>query len=131
MYCQLTLGNRKKTDLLVESKDQLFRVSVKAKQKQSWPRVKGIWQPGDLLVFVDYKSKVVPMPPDFYVLDVSAWKKVVKRIKRRKNDPRATIDKENTLCWEDWIGCQVSRADVAEFKDAWPAADPPEDLNSA
>lgn len=91
VYCQLTLGNRKKTDLLVETSERLFRVSVKAKQKQSWPRVSGIWQPGDLLVFVDYKSKEITTPPDFYVLNVAAWKKVVTRIKKRKNDPRAVI----------------------------------------
>ena len=128
IYCQLTLGNRKKTDLLVDTDEHLFRVSVKAKQKQSWPQVKGIWQKGDLLVFVDYKGKDFTTPPDFYVLDVPAWKKVVGRIKKRKDDPRAKIDKENTLYWpgpegenSSWTGCQVSVADVAEYKDSWPA----------
>lgn len=130
VYCQLTLGNRKKTDLLVETKERLFRVSVKAKQKQSWPQVKGIWQAGDLLVFVDYKGKEITTPPDFYVLDVPAWKKVVNRIKKRKDDPRAKINAENTLFWpgpegekNSWTGCQISVADVAEFKDAWPDLD--------
>jgi hypothetical protein len=128
VYCQLTLGNRKKTDLLVETDGRLFRVSVKAKQKQSWPKVKGIWQPGDLLVFVDYKNKEITSPPDFYVLDVPAWKKVVSSIKKRKNDPRATINDENTLVWpasegqkDSWVGCQISVTDVKKFKDAWPA----------
>lgn len=127
VYCQLTLGNRKKTDLIIETEERLFRVSVKAKQKQSWPRVKGIWQEGDLLVFVDYKGKEDEMPPDYYVLDVPAWKKVVNRIKKRIEDPRAIINNENTLFWpasegekNGWIGCQVSVKDVTEFKNAWP-----------
>lgn len=126
-YCQLTLGNRKKTDLLVAINDQHYmRVSVKSKQKQSWPRVKGIWLPDDLLVFVDYKGKDTMIPPDFYVLDVKAWKKIV--AKKLKSDPRAKKDAENTVFWpaveegekNAWTGCQVSVAEVAEYKDAWP-----------
>ena len=93
VYCQLTLGNRKKTDILVDTEDRLFRVSVKAKQKRSWPAVKGIWQAGDLLVFVDYEGKEDEMPPDFYVLDVPAWKKIVKRIKNRIKYTSAKINK--------------------------------------
>lgn len=132
-YCQLTLGNRKKTDLLIDTNKKLFRVSVKAKQKQSWPRVKGIWQEGDLIVFVDYKGKELSMSPDFYVLDVAAWVKLVK--KKKKKDPRAQIDKENTLYWppseganDGWIGCQVSVAEIAEYKNSWPHLNAPEDL---
>ena len=124
VYCQLTLGNRKKTDLLVETEKRLFRVSVKAKQKQSWPRVKGIWQTDDLLVFVDYKGKEITTPPDFYVLNVRAWKNVISR--KRINDPRAKINNENTLIWpasdgqsDSWVGCQVSVEDIAKYKDAW------------
>lgn len=133
-YCQLTFGNRKKTDILVDTKDGLFRVSVKAKQKKSWARVKGIWQEGDLLVFVDYEIKEIGTPPDFYVLDVHAWKKIVTR--KKKNDPRATIDNENTLVWstpegqtKSWVGCEVSLSDVEEFKDAWPTFKPPTDVS--
>lgn len=125
VYCQLTLGNRKKTDLLVETNNRLFRVSVKAKQKQTWPRVKGIWQQNDLIVFVDYKGKELTTPPDFYILDVAAWVKVVKNKKRKH--PNAKIDKENTLYWpategknDGWVGCQVSVAEISEYKDAWP-----------
>lgn len=133
-YCQLTLGNRKKTDLIVDSQDHLFRVSVKAKQKQSWPRVKGISQNGDLLVFVDYKNKEVSDQPDFYVLDVQAWKKIV--TKKLKSDPRAKLDKENTVYWpgppgqkDSWVGCQISVLDVAKFKDKWPEFEHPTDMS--
>lgn len=135
IYCQLTFGNRKKTDLLVETENRLFRVSVKAKQKQAWPRVKGIWQPGDLLVFVDYKNKDLTTRPDFYILDVPAWKKVVAQIKKQRNDPRARIDDQNTLFWpstegqnDGWLGCQIAVTDIKKYKDAWPALDAPPDL---
>jgi hypothetical protein len=126
-YCQLTLGNRKKTDLLVDTGPQLFRVSVKSKQKRGWPTVKGIWQDGDLLVFVDYNGKSLADPPDFYVLDVSSWRGVVRKILRRINDTRAKVDKENTIFWPGgegeknaFTGCQVLVSDVAAFKNAWP-----------
>jgi len=125
-YCQLTLGNRKKTDLLVDSGSNLFRVSVKSKQKQSWPSVKGIWQSGDLLVFVDYKDKSIGVRPEFYVLDVSLWKKVIKKKIKELEDPRVCIDGENTLYWPGeeggknvWTGCSVSVSDVVEYRENW------------
>ena len=127
VYCQLTLGNRKKTDLIVETDNRLFRVSVKSKQKYGWPRVKGIWQKDDIIVFVDYKGKEPTDRPDFYVLDVPAWKKVLKCKLEKLNDSSAKIDDENTMYWPGeegeknaWTGCQVTVADVRAFKDAWP-----------
>lgn len=40
-YAQLTLGNHKKTDIIVEENKKLFRVSVKAKTGREWPKVSG------------------------------------------------------------------------------------------
>ncbi|HUW20694.1 MAG TPA: hypothetical protein VMW16_15460 [Sedimentisphaerales bacterium] len=127
IYCQLTLRNHKRTDLLADTGDQVYRISVKTKQKQKWPKIKGIWRKGELLVFVDYRSKEQSSPPDFYVLNVSAWKKVVARIKKRVNDSRTKIDDENTLYWpaskgknNGWVGCEVQIEDVIDYKDAWP-----------
>lgn len=134
-YCQLTLGNRKAVDLLVEGPDALFRVSVKTKQKQDWPHVKGIHKKGDLLVFVDYKGKQDSEHPDFYVLDVGAWKTVIRSIKKMKNDPRVVLDKQNTLVWPDndgglaWKGCRITVKNVSKYKDAWPDLAPPQDLS--
>ncbi|TSA58313.1 MAG: hypothetical protein D4R39_00910 [Methylophilaceae bacterium] len=79
-YAQLTLGNHKKTDLIVESNNKLFRVSVKSKQGSTWPKVTGIWAPGDLLVFVDFEGKSNDERPDFYVLGVDQWKSLVKKL---------------------------------------------------
>lgn len=131
-YAQLTLGNHKKTDLIVERPitkfgRNLFRVSVKAKTGPTWPRVTGIWEEGDLLVFVDFKGKPDEARPDFYVLTVPDWKETVKELKRTKEDG-AKIDKTNTLFWEPWndnekgwYGCSVSVANIKNHKDAWPA----------
>lgn len=133
-YCQLTFGNKKKTDLLVDTgkdKDGLFRVSVKAKRGRVWPKISGIWQSGDLIVFVDYSGKEINkddfLPPDFYVLDVHAWKSVVASIQKKNNDSRAKIDSENTLYWpvsgsgeKGWKGCSVLVEDVCNYKNAWP-----------
>ncbi|NTV95364.1 MAG: hypothetical protein HGA75_08085 [Thiobacillus sp.] len=128
-YAQLTLGNHKKTDLLVESNNGLFRVSVKAKTGYSWPRVTGIWAPDDLLVFVDFKGKTDTERPDFYVLNVAQWKTLVKKLQKSKSG-NGKIDKTtNTLYWDPWEGndkgwkgCAVTVKDVVGFRDCWPAA---------
>ncbi len=125
-YAQITLGNHKKTDILVETSKQLFRVSVKAKTGYQWPKVSGIWAEGDLLVFVDFRGKSLNELPDFYVLDVPAWKRIAKKIVKEKNDG-AKINKENTVYWEayegqpkGWVGCAVSLSHVTEYKNKWP-----------
>lgn len=123
---QLTLGNHKKTDLLVDGLQGLARVSVKAKTGYAWPSVKGIWQTNDFLIFVDFHNKEVEDRPDFYVLEVADWKKVVKALQKKKGGG-AKIDTENTLYWEPWKsapkgrkGCSVNVSDVQSYKDNWP-----------
>jgi len=127
-YAQLTLGNHKKTDLVVEDEDdeKLFRVSVKSKQGYRWPSVKGISQERDLLVFVDFKDKKLNDRPDYYVLAVEDWKKVVKKVKRRIGKG-GKIDKTNTLYFDPrekypkgWKGCAIPVKDVQQYKDCWP-----------
>lgn len=127
-YAQLTLGHHKKTDLMVDDGKRLFRVSVKSKQKHQWPSVKGIWQDGDLMVLADFEGKELNDRPDYYVLTVEDWKKIVRKLKKEKYG--AKIDKKtNTLYWEPWDGydkvwkgCSVSVKDVHEYKDCWPKA---------
>lgn len=128
-YAQLTLGNHKKTDILVESSNEIFRVSVKAKTKDQWPKVTGIWQKGDLLVFVDFKRKENHERPDFYVLGVDEWKLVAKKIQKAKGGG-AKIDETNTVYWEPWEGnekgwrgCSVTINDVKKYKDNWPTVE--------
>lgn len=124
-YAQLTLGNHKKTDLLIESENAVGCVSVKTKRGATWPRVKGIWKECDLIVFVDFKNKSIDERPDFYILNTNDWKNLIKKLNRKKKD--SLIDrKTNTLYWEDeegfitWQGCQISVSQVLEFKEKWP-----------
>lgn len=125
-YAQLTLGNHKKTDILVETDSNLFRVSVKSKTGNQWPSVKGIWAPGDLLIFVDFKGKTANERPDFYVLNVDKWQVVIKKLCKDKSGSK--IDKKtNTIYWppwerndKGWHGCSMCVKDVVEYKDCWP-----------
>ncbi len=118
-YAQLTLGNHKKTDILVESQKQLFRVSVKSKTGREWPKVTGISEKGDILVFVDFQNKQSNELPDFYILDVPKWKKLVKTIVETRNN-NAQINEENTVYWGDWKGCSIKLSDIKKYKDCWP-----------
>jgi hypothetical protein len=104
----------------------LGRVSVKAKTGVEWPKVTGIWASNDLLVFVDFKEKTTDERPDFYVLRVNDWKKVIKKIQKERGRD-AKIDNENTLCWKackgspkGWRGCAIKIADVEAYKESWP-----------
>ena len=97
-YAQLTLGNHKKTDLLVERKGKLFCVSVKAKKKSyTWPRVKGI-EKGDILVFVDFQKKAADERPDFYILNVGNWVKLIEKNENSRRTKVAKLIKKQIHC---------------------------------
>jgi hypothetical protein len=70
---QLTLGNRKRTDLLVEDDRGMLRIQVKSKQGREWPGVKGIFGNDIVLVFVDFQYKDTHERPDFYVMTSDDW----------------------------------------------------------
>src|SRR6266849_3769864 len=75
VYSQLTLGNHKRTDILVEKNKALVCVQVKAKQGKQWPGVSGHLDV--ILVLVDIKGKTNDQRPDFYILNFEDWKVVV------------------------------------------------------
>lgn len=110
---------------MVETSNRLFRVSVKAKTGREWPKVRGIWSEGDLLVFVDFQNKNLDELPDFYILDVPSWRKLVRSIVKKTNG--AKIDEENTLYWDPWEGhpngwrgCGIKPSQISKYKDCWP-----------
>ena len=79
IYAQLTLGNRKSTDLLLDVEDGgMLRVQVKSKQGNEWPACKGVacGNP-EVLVFVDFHKKADHQRPDFYILTGEDWKNVI------------------------------------------------------
>ena len=80
VYAQLTLGNLKRTDLLILSEDnKLMRIEVKSKQGKSWPNCRGIYSERVVLVFVDWASKDELERPDFYILTVQDWVDTVQK----------------------------------------------------
>jgi len=79
IYAQLTLGNRKSTDLLLDVEDGgMLRVQVKSKQGNEWPACRGVacGKP-EALVLVDFQRKTDDQRPDFYILTGEDWKNVI------------------------------------------------------
>ena len=67
LYSQLTLGNHKRTDILVETEFRMFRIQVKAKQIGEWPSVSGLYRQDDFLILVDFvgKTRVIALISTF------------------------------------------------------------------
>ena len=132
IYAQLTLGNLKRTDLLIFAEGGgVAKIEVKAKQGRAWPSCKGIFEKGAFLVFVDYFRKDLHDRPDFYVLSVRSWqscvKRQIKRIKERDPRKRVEISRENSLVLPDrimrsgrpWTGMAVTPTLISHHKENW------------
>lgn len=124
MYTQLTLGNKKRTDLLVEVGDTFWKVEVKSKQKATWPAVKGISNERSLLVFVDFQGKTDVERPDFYILTASDWKRLA--AKRAKDVEGMSVDQDQIPRWGDgaWVGMAVSPSDISGYRECWEKISP-------
>ncbi len=132
IYAQLTLGNQKRTDLLIfsEGNDKLLKIEVKNKQGYEWPNCKGINQKDSFIVFVDFKDLSETQRPDFYILNEKDWRDLV--IKKEaeykvKYPERKTVIEENVLILLDEVnkqgvpykGCGVRPKDIESFKESW------------
>ncbi|NLA40494.1 MAG: hypothetical protein GX874_03650 [Smithella sp.] len=123
IYAQLTLGNRKRTDLLVETDDSMLRIQVKSKQKKEWPAIKGIFGKDIVLVLVDFERKPEYSRPDFYILNSNDWAQVIDvrcvqtgHVKTGK----VTISSTNIPTWRDgFVGMGIKSADVQAYKEKW------------
>ena len=102
IYAQLTLGNRKRTDILIETDEGMARIQVKGKTGPNWPHCKGIFRKDEFLVFVDLANKSVDERPDFYILYVADWDKLLdKEIRSNKYFCKYETDEENKPIFED------------------------------
>lgn len=132
IYAQLTLGNQKRTDLLIfsENADKLLKVEVKCKQADSWPNCKGINSKNAFIIFVDFQRLAPDERPTFYILDNEDWTLLVRKMERfyRKKHPnRRTKIEKNVLILLDEVnkngqpyrGCGVKVMDIGNFKEAW------------
>jgi len=123
IYAQLTLGLRKRTDILVETEVDMLRIQVKGKQGMEWPGCKGIYGENIVLVFVDFEKKKENERPDFYILTVEDWKKLIEKeliqtgkVKRGE----VTIDEKNLPTWKDgYQGMGIIPEMIKEYKERW------------
>ena len=97
VYAQLTLGNQKRTDLLIfsEENEKLLKVEVKCKQGSEWPNCKGIYQQDSFIIFVDFKDLNETQRPDFYVLNETDWKELV--IRKEKDYKKKYANRETKI----------------------------------
>jgi len=126
IYAQLTLGLRKRTDILVETESGMLRIQVKGKQGKEWPTCcKGIYGNDNdiVLVFVDFENKKENERPDFYVLTVEDWKKLLEKeliITGKTKRGEVTIDEKNMPTGKDgWPGINIKPEVIKEHKERW------------
>jgi len=123
MYAQLTLGLRKRTDILVETEIGMLRIQVKGKQGGEWPGCKGIYGENIVLVFVDFENKKENVRPDFYILAVEDWGKLLEKelkLTGRIERGEVTIDEKNIPTWKDgYQGMGIKPEMVKEYKEQW------------
>ena len=123
VYAQLTLGNRKKVDLLLDGEKEIARVEVKTKQGREWPGVKGI-APEDgprFLVLVDLQGKRPDERPEFYVISQSEWLPFLEqKLKDRLKNKTVRIDDHSVPHNSDgFVGVGIKADEVAQFKNEW------------
>ena len=126
IYAQLTLGNRKRTDILIETDKGMARIQVKGKTGPNWPHCKGIFRENDFLVFVDFENKSVDEISDFYILDVDDWIKLLEKEIRSTSyieEGYVTIDEENVPIWKGGTGIikghNITPKMIVEHKGRW------------
>lgn len=128
----MTFGHQKRTDILIFSHTgDVARIEVKAKQGASWPNCKGIFGPNVFLVFVDYQHREQNQRPDFFVLSVKDWRKVLERrvaeIRAKNPKKRVEITAENVSVFVDeigpsgkpYIGMGIRPSDLTNFRERW------------
>lgn len=123
VYAQLTLGNRKKVDLLLDGEQAIARVEVKTKQGREWPGVKGI-APGDglkFLVLVDLQGKERGERPEFYVISRDEWRPFLEqKLQDRRKQGLVEIGDDNVARHRDgFVGTGIKAEEVAQFRNDW------------
>ncbi|MEY1638963.1 hypothetical protein [Tenuifilum osseticum] len=132
VYAQLTLGNQKRTDLIIfsEDSDTLLKIEVKCKQGPAWPNCKGINDNNSFIVFVDMEEIHDRQRPDFYILDRNDWNSVIQKARNEylsKHPTRKVNIKNNVLIYIDEVnkqgksyeGFTVEPKHIKEFKENW------------
>jgi hypothetical protein len=127
IYAQLTLGLRKRTDLLVETETVMLRIQVKAKQGRNWPGCKGVFGENIMLVLVDYANKTLNQRPDFYILTPNDWGNFVKSwLSDDISEGKCYLDKDNCPIFpskmkqkKPYEGVNVPPTQITQHKERW------------
>ena len=128
LYAQLTLGLRKRTDLLLESVKSMLRVQVKAKQGPTWPNCKGVHGPDIILVLADFRLKTNTDRPDFYVLNSLDWAHLVHSVLAAQiSAGEVRLDQQNVPIWvnqlnksgKPYCGYGIKPSQVAQHQEKW------------
>lgn len=117
--------NHPVTDLKVmnsSNDDVVYKVSIKAKDGDSWPSVRGVQNKDEYIVFVDVKDD---NDPEFYILSQKQWSAVLRKILPHR-DPGAEIV-NGAIEW-NWTdkgqqkkrrGSYLKPEDISRYKDNW------------
>lgn len=123
IYAQLTLGSRKRTDILAETERGILRIQVKGKQGKEWPGVKGIYGENIILVFVDFEKKKETERPDFYILTVEDWKNLVRKeleLTGKIKNGEVSIDDKYMPTWRDgYEGMGITSQMIEDYREKW------------
>ena len=121
IYAQITLGNLKRTDLLIfnSETEKMIRVEVKSKKKNVWPAVKGMKDENCFLILVDFSKKELTERPDFYIVDSQDWKDYLDEFiipdKKFKE-----LKEEHIPVWQDnFKGAAIKPTQVEKYKEKW------------
>jgi len=124
IYAQLTLGNRKRADILAEIDEGGFlRIEVKGQQGGSWPNCVGIHRPDTVLVLVDLSAHNEAEMPAFYILTAADWRGLLEReLAPLIAKGEVIINQENVPIWprqKGYTGCGIAPSQVLAYKDQW------------
>jgi hypothetical protein len=120
VYAQLTLGLRKRTDILVETDNKFLRIQVKAKQGREWPAIRGV-EGEDILIFVDFAGKTSTERPDFFLLSSEDWLNLINnKLKKYIDDGSVKVDERGVPIWNDgYIGDSIRPIHLKEYHERW------------
>ena len=125
IYAQLTLGFRKRTDILVETETTMLRVQVKTKQGNAWV-CSGVFGKDIILVLVDFSDRQLDQRPDFYILTARDWANFLKVpwVKERIAEGTVKIDSQNRPIWNSkgkstFRGFRVEPEEFVKHKEQW------------
>jgi hypothetical protein len=123
LYSQLTLGNHKRTDILVETDARMLRISVKAKQGSEWPSISGPTRTDDFIIFVDFAGKGEDERLDFYVLGQADWRAVLDQaLAAQKSKGIEPTMRDGMIIWPDgWRGINVGIKSLEKYRENWSA----------